>query len=126
MIGNFSNKSILYFYVDIFLHAWLILPQRKYLHVCSFSQLKPRSYFLLIFSKHFSVCIKLHRFDELNLKRMNIIIRVLWGTKEIFRVCAYCGWEILRLVSDSLFLLPHSLVIFFLFVEAVKELKTEK
>ena len=33
--------------------------------------------------------------------------------------------EILRFVSNSFFLVPHSLVIFFLFVEAEKELKTE-
>ena len=37
----------------------------------------------------------------------------------------YC-WEILRFVSDSFFFLPHSLVISFLFVEAVRELRTER
>ena len=32
-----------------------------------------------------------------------------------FRVCVYCCWEILRFVSYSFFLLPHSLVILFVF-----------
>ena len=47
--------------------------------------------------------------------------------KVFFRIGVYCRcWGILRFVSDSLFFLPHSLVIFFLLVEAVRELKTEK
>ena len=33
--------------------------------------------------------------------------------------------EILSFISDSFFFLPHSLIVFFLFVEAEIELRTE-
>ena len=43
------------------------------------------------------------------------------GHMKNFRIFVYCCREIPRFVSDEFFFLHHSLIIFFLFVEAIKE-----
>ena len=59
--------------------------------------------------------------------RYNIHFWTYWAPEGVFMVVEnywYC-WEILRFVSDSFSSYPYSLVIFFLLVETVKELRME-
>ena len=56
-----------------------------------------------------------------------IIIWFYRGIKRVFMIMVnhWFIWEILRFVSDSFFFLFHSLTVFFLSVEAVRELRME-
>ena len=51
---------------------------------------------------------------------------MFYGAYESVLGCGKYHGEFLRFLFDSFFFLPHSLVIFFWFVEAVKELRTEE